>query len=76
MTLDEASALVRLRCEQRLGHLGEIRMLSNEWTVGVALLLANKRRATVTCDPQDAIDDPVRMADDMASCLLEWHAKL
>ena len=40
MTVDEANALVRLRCEQRLGHLGEIRMLVNEWSVGVALTMA------------------------------------
>ena len=71
MTVDEASALVRLRCEQRLGHLGEIRMLSNEWSVGVALSMGTWPRLFVSLDPRDVVADPVGVADEMCDALEE-----
>jgi hypothetical protein len=71
MTVDEASALVRLRCEQRLGHLGEIRMLVNSWDVGIALSMGTWPRLLVSVDPRDVIADPVGMADEICDALEE-----
>ena len=71
MTLDEASALVRLRCEQRLGRLGEIRMLVNSWNVGVALSMGTWPRLLVSVDPRDVITDPVGIADELCDALEE-----
>ena len=75
MTVDEASALVRLRCEQRLGHLGEvilnIRDCGAHFGVGIRLA-TGWRHAVVGGDTRDAVADPVGFADRVSDKLLDW----
>ena len=78
-TLKEAMKAVLFRCEQRLGHLGEVRVepFDHDWFIGVALFLRDRTgvwRHAVRGESNDAMADPVAFADVAADKLLEWHA--
>jgi hypothetical protein len=75
--LDETMEAVRFRCEQRLGHLGEVLIEPRYYGViiGVALCLPDGRRHAVMFGVEPWIS-PVEFADAASDRLLEWHAKL
>ena len=79
MELVDAIRAVKFRCEQRLGHLGEIRVMphDHDLEVGVALFLHSRTgrwRHAVVGTSLDATKDPVGFADVAADKLLEWAA--
>jgi hypothetical protein len=77
--LDNATLeAVRFRCEQRLGHLGEVKVepFDHNWFFGVALSLHNRAgewRHAVWGNK--AIEDPVMLADEASDRLLVWYRK-
>jgi hypothetical protein len=80
MTLKEAMKAVLFRCEQRLGHLGDVRVepFDHDWFIGVMLALHDRDgvwRHAVRGESNDAIEDPVVFADVASDRLLEWHAR-
>ena len=77
--LGDAIRAVKFRWEQRLGHLGEVRVMAHDHDldVGVALFLHSRTgrwRHAVVGTSQAATEDPVGFADVAAEKLLEWVA--
>jgi hypothetical protein len=79
-TLKEAMEAVLFRCEQRLRHLGNVKVepFDHDWFLGVMLSLHDREgvwRHAVRGESNDAMADPVAFADTVADKLLEWHAR-
>jgi hypothetical protein len=77
--LQDAIRVVQFRCQQRLRHLGDVRVMphDHDLEVGVALFLhsrAGRWRHAVVGASSDATADPVGFADIAANKLVEWAA--
>ena len=77
--LADAIQNIKFRCEQRLRHIGEVRVMphDHDLDVGVALFLHSRTgrwRHAVVGTSLDATEDPVGFADMAANKLLEWVA--
>ena len=80
MTLDEAIEAIRYRCEQRLGYLGKVTVgtvdMGNLVYIGLSHTSAEPKRHAISVKREKVEDDPIGVADDISTRLIDWHASI